>query len=115
MFRVHRKQEIFCEVCRVNLKGEAEYKTHIELEHYEGLSPKAKKRKHNAEHETVVDNNKQLEENNINEIEMEEVYEESKLLEKQNDVKVLQKQEAWFEKEVKFQEIKRQMSEEKQR
>ena len=113
MSRIHGKEEIYCEVCRVFLKGEEEYKKHLELEHCVVMSPVAKKRKHEQEDPVVV------EENTVVDVEMKEVEENETLirgiLRKQNDEKVLEKQQEWFEKEVKFQEMKRKMSEEQRK
>ena len=57
-----------------------------------------------------VKSGKLLEEITIIDVEMMEEEENetlTKILEKQNDEKVLIEQEAWFEKEVRFQEMKR--------
>ena len=105
-------------MCRVSFKGETEFKKHIELEHGEVMSPKAKKRKHDEETTEEVKSGKSLEEITIIDVEMAEEEENgtlTKILEKQNDEKVLIKQEAWFEKEVRFQEMKRKMSEEQRK
>ena len=93
------------------------------------MSPKGKKRKQDREEKVVVDNDIIIDVDMAEEDEKEterkiidvEVLEEedcetvTNILEKQNDQKVLLKQQTWFEKEVKFQEFKKNISEEQRK
>ena len=147
--KVHiSKGEKYCDVCRITVKTETEFKAHMELEHEEVCSPKTKKRRRDTEDEMLPlesiknltePNLKHLEEKSWEEIRMKhreieiQVNEEELLnmkeydadvkngkvqakiedMEMKEDQKVLEKQRSWFEEEVKYQEMKIRLSEER--
>ena len=115
MNRVHPGQDgIYCEVCRIILKGETEFRKHSELEHSEVVSPHAKKRKHDQEYYEKIIEEERLDTSQVDN-EMEIDNDPGKTLQEQEDEKVLLKQEKWFEEEVKFQEMKRKLSEDRRK
>ena len=140
----------YCEICRIDLKDQGEFKKHVSFEHAEIVSPQAKKRKRdsqtesiNNENDTIVTNKdirilekESWEESRLNHREIEAKVNEEELdqmetfnvnkktseinvklkirkMEEENDKKVLNKQVAWFEEEVRFQEMKRKMLEDR--
>ena len=60
MERIHRdKKYRYCDVYRVTLKGNVEFKKHLELEHSEMVSPKTKKQKHDQVYKLLEENSLQ--------------------------------------------------------
>ena len=111
MNKIHPGRDgIYCETCRIILKGETEFKKHSELEHSEVVSPHAKKRKHDQDYyESRKDKVNLDDSQGVDKMEVDNTGE--KTLEEQEDEKVLMKQEKWFENEVKYQEMRRKISE----
>ena len=151
MTRIHRGEEKFCDLCRITLKTETDFKGHMELEHREILSPKPKKRRRDsAQEDVIVDLNVTIAEENVGNLkhfeknsweemrlkhrEIETQVNEEELsnmneygvekrnmkvktkiddIEANNDKKVLEKQRSWFVEEVKYQEMKRKLTEDR--
>ena len=136
-----------CEICRIDLRDQGEFKKHVSFEHAVIVSPQAKKRKRDSQTESMNDENDTIvrilekeswEESRLNHREIEAKVNEEELdqmetfnvnkrtseinvklktnirkMEEENDKKVLNKQVAWFEEEVRFQEMKRKMLEDR--
>ena len=117
--RLHKdKENIYCEVCRITLKGEVEFKAHLQIEHSELVSPNAKKRKHDPVYKLLEEKSSEIVVLDENEdvLEMEVDNKDAdvrKTLEEKRDEKVLFKQKTWFEEEIKFQEMKKKQLEER--
>ena len=138
--KIHtEKGENYCGFCRIKSKNDTEFKAHMELEHLEIISPQAKKRRRDTDEIGTDKDLVELEGNSWEEMRMRhreveiQVNEEELLnmndfdmkrkntevltkltnMETKNDEKVLEKQKTWFEEEVRYQEMKRKLSEDR--